>query len=211
MIQILHILLVQCLWTEERQSLCKSFLSIHCNRPSAHLLSVEDIFLLSWQDAFNQETARAMSFSLLWYHSLYCGVCLVWWFAWQPLIRDVRDVSDRQGPVVPWQGVQVGAPCKYLSTNWISQRRAGWTCQPGSSTTAGTPPSAPPPLTHRGTKCWKISGIRWAVCFPAKATQGVPIKVPDRFQELAWPVSARSNNHFYHRTGLHKLWQLAAT
>ena len=111
MIQILHILLVQCLWTEERQSLCKSFLSIHCNRPSAHLLSVEDIFLLSWQDAFNQETARAMSFSLLWYHSLYCGVCLVWWFAWQPLIRDVRDVSDRQGPVVPWQGVQVGAGC----------------------------------------------------------------------------------------------------
>ena len=105
----------------------------------------------------------------------------------------------------------LGAPCKYLSTNWISQRRAGWTCQPGSSTTAGTPPSAPTPLTHRGTKCWKISGIRWAVCFPAKATQGVPIKVPDRFQELAWPVSARSNNHFYHRTGLHKLWQLAAT
>ena len=83
MIQILHILLVQCLWTEERQSLCKSFLSIHCNRPSAHLLSVEDIFLLSWQDAFNQETARAMSFPLLWYHSLYCGVCLVW----QPLIN----------------------------------------------------------------------------------------------------------------------------
>ena len=108
-------------------SLCKSFLSIHCNRPSAHLLSVEDIFLLSWQDAFNQETARAMSFPLLWYQSLYCLRCLprfVWWFAWQPLIRDVRDVSDRQGPVVPWQGVQVGAPCKYLSTTWISQRRA---------------------------------------------------------------------------------------
>ena len=35
----------------------------------------------------------------------------IWWYAWQPLIRDVRDVSDRQGPVVPWQGVQVGAGC----------------------------------------------------------------------------------------------------
>ena len=129
----------------------------------------------------------------------------IWWFAWQPLIRDVRDVSDRQGPVVPWQGVQVGAPCKYLSTTWISQRHTGWTCQPGSKTTAGTPPSALPPLTHRGTKCWRISGIRWGVCFIAEAKQGVPKKVPDRFQELAWQVSARSNNHFYHRAGLHKL------
>ena len=73
-IQILHT--VQYLWAEERQSLCKSLLSIHCNRPSAHLLSVEDIFLLSWQDAFNQETARAMSFPLLWYQSLYCARCL---------------------------------------------------------------------------------------------------------------------------------------
>ena len=135
------------------------------------------------------------------------GVCLVCWFAWQPMIRDVRDVSDRQGPVVPRQGVQVGAPCKYLSTTWISQRRAGWTCQLGSKKTAGTPPSAFPPLTHRGTKCWKISGIRWGVCFTAKATQGVQIKVRDRFQELAWPVSVRSNNHFDHRAGLHKLWQ----
>ena len=73
-IQILHI--VRCLWAEERQSLCKSLLSIHCNRPSSHLLSVEDIFLLSWQDAFNQETARAMSFPLLWYQSFYCTRCL---------------------------------------------------------------------------------------------------------------------------------------
>ena len=59
---------------------------------------------------------------------------------------------------------------------------AGWTCQPGSRTTAGTPPSALPPLTHRGTKCWRISGIGWGVCFIAEATQGVPKKFPIDFR-----------------------------
>ena len=102
----------------------------------------------------------------------------IWWFAWQPLIRDVRDVSDRQGPVVPRQGVQVGAGCPLqvlvYHLDITKACIAGWTCQPGLSTTAGTPPSALPPLTHRGTKCWKISGIRWGVCFTAKVTQDVP-------------------------------------
>ena len=170
-IQILHT--VQCLWAEERQSLCKSFLSIHCNRPSAHLLSVEDIFLLSWQDAFNQETARAMSFPLLWYQSLYCGVCLVWWYTWSGMYGTYLIAKDQLYLDKACRWV-LGAPCKYLSTTSLSQRCAGWTCQPGSRTTAGTPPSAPPLLTHRGTKCWKISGIRWGVCFTAKVTQDVP-------------------------------------
>ena len=92
-IQILHI--VRCLWAEERQSLCKSLLSIHCNRPSAHLLSVEDIFLLSWQDAFNQESARAMPFPLLWYQSLFCGVCLVWWFTWSGMYGTYLIAKDQ--------------------------------------------------------------------------------------------------------------------
>ena len=207
-IQILHI--VRCLWAEERQSLCKSLLSIHCNRPSAHLLSVEDIFLLSWQDAFNQETARAMSFPLLWYQSFYCTRCLPRLLVcltapdqgctgriWSPR---TSCTSTRRAGGCP---LQVLVYHLDITTACI----AGWTCQRGSKKTAGTPPSAFPPLTHRGTKCWKISGIRWGVCFTAKATQGVQIKVRDRFQELAWPVSVRSNNHFDHRAGLHKLWQ----